>query len=80
MQIVIQVEQLFIKGWIVRQSAYGIVVNMQAVGHGFHGNGFLPVGNQPMKWRGGQLRTECFIRQIDPREELPYFRNCGALG
>ena len=76
---IVQVEHLQREGRIIRQHTYGVLINVQPVGGGFHRDGSRAVCNQPM-----QLcqRQHVAVRNIDhahAAEERPRFRQRGAL-
>ena len=77
--VIIQAEHLLLKGRIVGQHAYGVVVNMQAVGHGFHRQGAGAVGDEPVLPGKGQRFTEGDVHKVDPLQQHLRLLQCGAL-
>ena len=77
--IVAEVGHMVVKGGVVGEDPDGVVVNLEPVLDGLNGDGFLPVGNYPVKGREGKLRGKANIHEVYSFEKHPRFGNVGAL-
>ena len=68
--VIIQMEHLVGEGGIVGQDPHGIVVDMEAVGLGFQGDGFLFVPDDPVKLGQGKGGQEGDPDQVQVFDEL----------
>ena len=64
-EVIVETEGLDREGRVVGEDADGVVVDFEAVGDGFHDDGGVGVGDQPMEFGGWELVAEGSVGEVE---------------
>ena len=77
--IISEICHLIVKGRIVGENPHGVVIDPNALPHGFHCDGAIPVCDDPMEGRHRKLRAKGGVRQVHPGKIRLGFLHRSAL-